>query len=40
MSIYLHYVAKFNLLLPKLLLVLLKPGLVVLDEEVDGVALH
>lgn len=32
-------VAELDLLLAKLLLVLLQPGLVVLDEQVDGVAL-
>ena len=37
---HLHNVAKLDLLLAKLLLVLLQPGLVVLDEEVDGVALR
>ena len=36
---YLHNVAEFDLLLAKFLLVFLQPGLVVLDEEVDGVAL-
>ena len=34
---YLHDISKFNLLLSKLLLVFLQPGLVVLDKEVDGV---
>ena len=34
------HVAELDLLLPELLLVLLQPGLVVLDEEVDGVALR
>ena len=33
------HVAELDLLLPELLLVLLQPGLVVLDEQVDGVAL-
>ena len=33
------HVAELDLLLPELLLVLLQPGLVVLDEEVDGVTL-
>ena len=37
---HLHNVAKLDLLLAKLLLVLLQPGLVVLDEKVDGVALR
>ena len=37
---HLHNVAKLHLLLAKLLLVLLQPGLVVLDEKVDGVALR
>ena len=34
------HVAELDLLLPELLLVLLQPGLVVLDEEVDGVSLR
>ena len=33
------HVAELDLLLPELHLVLLQPGLVVLDEEVDGVSL-
>ena len=33
------HVAELDLLLAELLLVLLQPGLVVLDEQVDGVAL-